>query len=61
MIQTRSTTNSEKEFDAVAMKRRAAQRIHDRLNEMSRDERLSDWRERTDVLRTRQQNEAASE
>lgn len=54
-----TTTNSEKEFDAVAMKRRAAQRIHDRLKDASRDERLSYWRERTDALRARQQDEAS--
>lgn len=48
------TTSSEKEFDAVAMKRRAAQRIHERLKDASRDERLTYWRERTEALRNRQ-------
>jgi len=48
------TTSSEKEFDAVAMKRRAAQRIHERLKDTSRDERLAYWQERTEVLQKRQ-------
>jgi len=48
------TTSSEKDIDAVAMKRRAAQRIHNRLKDASRDERLAYWQERTGALRTRQ-------
>lgn len=55
------TTNSEKEFDAVAMKCRAAQRIYQRLKDTSRDERLAYWKEQTAALRRRQQNERASE
>lgn len=49
------TTSSEKEFDAVAMKRRAAQRIHERLKDRSRDERWAYWQERTEALRHRQE------
>jgi hypothetical protein len=49
------TTSSEKEFDAVAMKRRAAQRIHERLKDRSRDERRAYWQERTEALRHRQE------
>ena len=49
------TTSSEKEFDAVTMKRRAAQRIHERLKDTSRDERWADWQERTEALRDRQE------
>lgn len=49
------TTSSEKEFDAVAMKRRAAQRIHERLKDRSRDERWAYWQERTEALRYRQE------
>jgi hypothetical protein len=46
--------NSKKEFDAVTMKRRAAQQIHNRLKDASRDERLAYWQERTEALRKRQ-------
>jgi len=49
------TTNSEKEFDAVAMKRRAAHRIHERLKDRSCEERLAYWQERTEALRHRQE------
>jgi hypothetical protein len=48
------TTSSEREFDTVAMKRRAARRIHERLKDASRDERLAYWQERTEALRQRQ-------
>lgn len=48
------TTSSEKDFDTVAMKRRAAQRIYERLKDRVRDERLAYWQERTEALRKRQ-------
>ena len=46
--------SSEKEFDAVAMKRRAAERIHDRLAEKDEAERKAYWQKRTKALRKRQ-------
>jgi len=49
------TTSSEQEFDAVAMTRRAAQLIHERLRDASRDERWAYWQERTEALRHRQE------
>lgn len=45
---------SEKEFDAVAMKRRAAKAIRERLRGRSREERRAFWAERTEALRRRQ-------
>lgn len=50
------TRSSEKEFDAVAMKRQAARSIHERLKDMDRDERLAYWQERTEALRRKQAN-----
>lgn len=54
---------SEKDFDSVAMKRRAARAIHQRLKDKSRKERLDYWRERTKALRRRQRtsSETSSE
>jgi len=46
--------SSEKEFDAVDMKRRAAERIHDRLAEKDEAERKAYWQKRTEALRKRQ-------
>lgn len=54
-------THLEKNFDAVDMKRRAARRIHDRLEGASRDERLAYWQERTEALRKRQDQAGAPE
>ena len=39
------------DFDAIAMKRRAARRIHERLREKGQAERLDYWNERTESLR----------
>ena len=55
------TTKSEKEFDAVEMKRRAARAIHERLKVKDMSERLSYWQERTAALRQRQSDQQASE
>jgi len=55
------TKRSEKDFDAVAMKRRAARRIHDRLKGASRNERLTYWQQRTEALRRRQEQTEAPE
>ena len=55
------TTKSEKEFDAVEMKRRAARAIRERLEDKDMSERLSYWQERTAALRQRQSDQQASE
>ena len=55
------TTKSEKELDAVEMKRRAARAIRERLEDKDMSERLSYWQERTAALRQRQSDQQASE
>ena len=55
------TTKSEKEFDAIEMKRRVARAIHERLKDKDNSERLSYWQERTAALRKRQSDQQASE
>ena len=55
------TTKSEKEFDAVEMKRRAARAIRERLEDKDMSERLSYWQEHTAALRQRQSDQQASE
>lgn len=55
------TTHSEKNVDAVEMKRWAARRIHDHLKGASRNERLAYWQERTEALRRRQEQTEAPE
>lgn len=54
-------TKSDDDFDAVAMKRRAARKIHERLADKDQDERRDYWKERTEVLRQRQAERKASE
>jgi hypothetical protein len=49
-----TTKKTDKDFDSVAMKRRAARAIHERLQGRSREERLAYWKERTEALRERQ-------
>jgi hypothetical protein len=44
-----------KTFDAVEMKRRGAERIHEQTKGMTPEEELAFWRQRTEVLRKRQQ------
>ncbi len=44
-----------KTFDAVEMKRHAAQRIHEKTKNMTPGEQLSFWQQRTKALRKRQQ------
>lgn len=49
-----TTKSDEKDFDAVAMKRRAARAIHERLKDLSREERRNYWTDRTEALRRKQ-------
>lgn len=42
------------DIDSVAMKRRGARAVHERLQGTSREERLAFWAERTQQLRERQ-------
>jgi hypothetical protein len=53
-------THSNKDFDAIAMKRRAARKIHERLSEKEKADRLAYWQERTEALRQRQADHQAS-
>jgi len=46
--------DSDDNFDAVAMKRRAARRIYKQLASMDETGRLSYWQKRTERLRKRQ-------
>lgn len=55
-----TTTNDEKDFDAVAMKRRAARVIHERLKDLSREERRKYWTDRTEKLRRKQADQQAA-
>jgi hypothetical protein len=48
--------NDEKRFDCMAMKRRAAKAIHQRLEGKSPDERLEYWKQRTEALQERQRD-----
>ncbi len=43
-----------KKFDCVAMKRRGAERIHEQTGQMTSQQRLLFWQERTKQLRRRQ-------
>jgi hypothetical protein len=52
--------NDEKDFDAVAMKRRAARVIHERLKDLSREERREYWVDRTEELRRKQADQQAA-
>ena len=52
----RKTRKAKKDFDCVAMKRRAAQAIHQRLEGKSPGERLEYWQRRTEALRGRQRD-----
>jgi len=54
------TTNPKSDFDAVAMKRRAARRIHENLQGKDIKERLDYWNERTESLRQKQAEQEAS-
>jgi hypothetical protein len=49
--------DSDGKFDAVAAKRRAARRIHERLASADETGRLSYWQKRTEALRKRQSNQ----
>ena len=51
--------NDVKRFDCVAMKRRAAKAIHQRLEGKSPDERLEYWQQRTEALQERQRDSNA--
>jgi hypothetical protein len=44
-----------KTFDAVEMKRRGAERSHEQTKDMTPEEQLAFWRQRTEALRKRQQ------
>ena len=46
---------AKKAFDCVEMKRRGAERIHDQIANMTIEEQLVFWQERTELLRKHQQ------
>ena len=46
---------TKKTFDCVEMKRRGAERIHDQIANMTIEEQLVFWQERTELLRKHQQ------
>jgi hypothetical protein len=46
---------TKKTFDCVKMKRRGAERIYKQIVNMTLEEQLAFWQERTELLRKRQQ------
>ncbi len=44
-----------KTFDAVEMKRAGAARVHEQIKDMTPEEKLAFWQQRTATLRKRQQ------
>ena len=46
---------TKKTFDCVKMKRRGAERIYKQIVNMTLEEQLTFWQERTELLRKRQQ------
>jgi hypothetical protein len=54
------TTTPKSDFDAIAMKRQAARRIHEYLQGKDTKERLDYWNERTESLRQKQEEQRAS-
>lgn len=44
-----------KKFDCVEMKRRGAEKIYERTKDMSIEEKLAYWKQRTEELRQLQQ------
>ncbi len=43
-----------KTFDCIDMKRRGAEQVHERLKDMTVQQRMAYWREQTEQLRQRQ-------
>ena len=50
---------TDKDFDSVVMKRRAARAIYQRLQDKSLEERLAYWQERTEALQRRKKKRAS--
>lgn len=48
---TKKVNKANKAFDCVALKRRAAEEVQRRLANLSPEERLAHWRQRTESLR----------
>ena len=46
---------TKKTFDCVEMKRRGSERIYNQIAEMTLEEQLAFWQERTELLRKHQQ------
>ena len=46
---------TKKTFDCVEMKRRGAERVHNQIANMTIEEQLAFWQERTELLRKHQQ------
>ena len=46
---------TKKMFDCVEMKRRGAERIYNQIADMTLEEQLAFWQERTELLRKHQQ------
>jgi len=44
---------ADKPFDCVEMKRAAAKRIHETLQDMTREERIAYWQQRNEEVRRR--------
>ena len=44
-----------KTFDCIAMKRRGAEKIYDQTKDLTLEEELAYWQQRTEALRQRQQ------